>query len=141
MLFHRQELQEALCQYSTDTLTDINTVSGFCEGISAWKDARKTEFSKLEDIKDKAAKVDLSFSHVTKSETKAKALGEYVKSKMTSSYADRSGDRAGCGACRHSERFRGARPLPGGSGEAGGHLTSCVHGGEPGVTPASGDQP
>ena len=63
-------------------------MSGFCEGISAWMDAREEELSKLEDIKDKAAKVDLSFSHVTKAEDTFKALGEYVKSKVTSNYAD-----------------------------------------------------
>ncbi|XP_030263715.1 uncharacterized protein LOC115575637 [Sparus aurata] len=69
VLFHRQELQEALSRYSTDTLTYINTVSGFCEGISSWKDAREKELSKLNEIKEKADKVDLSFSHVTQSET------------------------------------------------------------------------
>ncbi|XP_030263718.1 uncharacterized protein LOC115575640 [Sparus aurata] len=69
-----RDLQKALFQYTTDTLTYINTVSGFCEGISSWKDAREKELSKLNDIKDK-------LHPVTKS--KGKALKKYVKSMVS----------------------------------------------------------
>lgn len=40
------------------------------------------------DIKDRADKIDLSFSHVTKSEDKGQALGEYMKNKVTQVSAD-----------------------------------------------------
>uniref|UniRef100_A0A671Z0R6 Uncharacterized protein n=1 Tax=Sparus aurata TaxID=8175 RepID=A0A671Z0R6_SPAAU len=88
VLSYRQELQEALCRYTTDTLTYIYTVRGFCEGISTWKDAREKDLSKLEEIKDRAKKVDLSFSHVTQSKSKKKGLWEYVKNTVTSEYDD-----------------------------------------------------
>ncbi|XP_030263719.1 uncharacterized protein LOC115575643 [Sparus aurata] len=84
----RQELQEALCRYTTGTLTYINTVRGFCEGISSWKDVRTKDLSKLEEIKDKADKVELSFSHVTQSKSKKKGMWEYVKNTVTSEYDD-----------------------------------------------------
>ncbi|KAM8724750.1 uncharacterized protein AB9X84_004329 isoform 2-T2 [Acanthopagrus schlegelii] len=86
----RQQLQEALCRYTTDTLTYFDTVRGFCQRISSWTDARKTELAHMRDIKDRADKIDLSFSHVTQSQTKGKALGEYIKNKVTTKSADSS---------------------------------------------------
>ncbi|KAM8725149.1 uncharacterized protein AB9X84_004573 isoform 2-T2 [Acanthopagrus schlegelii] len=86
----RQQLQEALCRYTTDTLTYFDTVRGFCQGISSWMHARKTELVHMMDIKDRADKIDLSFSHVTQSQTKGKALGEYIKNKVTIKSADSS---------------------------------------------------
>ena len=53
-------------------------------------DARKTELVHMMDIKDRADKIDLSFSHVTQSQTKGKALWEYIKNKVTIKSADSS---------------------------------------------------
>ncbi|XP_036944202.1 uncharacterized protein LOC119013610 [Acanthopagrus latus] len=86
----RQQLQVALCRYTTDTLTYFDTVRGFCHRISSWMDARKTELVHMMDIKDRADKIDLSFSHVTQSQTKGKALWEYIKNKVTIKSADSS---------------------------------------------------
>ncbi|XP_070704232.1 apolipoprotein L2-like [Pempheris klunzingeri] len=43
----RLNLQRALCQYITDTLSHIDTVKGFCKGISMWMDGRKRELKKM----------------------------------------------------------------------------------------------
>ncbi|CAK6968857.1 apolipoprotein L2-like [Scomber scombrus] len=43
----REELQEVLCQYTTDTLIDINTVKEFCEKISKWMEERKKEVTQV----------------------------------------------------------------------------------------------
>ncbi len=58
-------------------------MKGFCEKISEWTDARKKELIKMRDIKDRADKIDLNISYVTKSKTKGKAFGEYMNSKMS----------------------------------------------------------
>uniref|UniRef100_A0A671Z0U4 Apolipoprotein L n=1 Tax=Sparus aurata TaxID=8175 RepID=A0A671Z0U4_SPAAU len=81
---YRKQLQQALCRYTTDTLTYFDTVRGFCQGISSWMDAREKDLIYMRDIKDRADKINLSFSHVTQSKTKGKALGEYIKNKVTS---------------------------------------------------------
>ncbi|XP_036945752.1 uncharacterized protein LOC119014561 [Acanthopagrus latus] len=70
----RRKLQEALCQYSTDTLANINTVSGFCKGISSWMNARENELRQLKEIKDK---LDQILNPDTKS--KRKALKTFLK--------------------------------------------------------------
>ena len=88
VLFYREELQEALCQYTTDTLICIDTVRGFCEKISKWMLGRETELNMIMDIKDRADKIDLSISHVTQSQNKGKAFLEYMKSKATQMTAD-----------------------------------------------------
>uniref|UniRef100_A0A671Z0I8 Apolipoprotein L n=1 Tax=Sparus aurata TaxID=8175 RepID=A0A671Z0I8_SPAAU len=80
----RQQLQQALCRYTTDTLTYFDTVRGFCQRISSWMDAREAELVHMRDIKDRADKINLSFRHVTQSQSKGKALGEYIKNKVTS---------------------------------------------------------
>ncbi|XP_044186054.1 uncharacterized protein LOC122966125 isoform X1 [Thunnus albacares] len=84
----REELQEALCQYTTDTLICIDTVRGFCEKIPKWMLGRETELNMIMDIKDRADKIDLSIGHVTQSENRGKAFLEYMKSKVTQMTAD-----------------------------------------------------
>ncbi|XP_042248645.1 uncharacterized protein LOC121884109 [Thunnus maccoyii] len=88
MSAEREELQEALCQYTTDTLICIDTVRGFCEKIPKWMLGRETELNMIMDIKDRADKIDLSIGHVKQSENKGKALLEYMKSKATQMTAD-----------------------------------------------------
>ncbi|XP_047428595.1 uncharacterized protein LOC124998334 isoform X2 [Mugil cephalus] len=85
----RKELHEALCHYTTDTLTYIHTVRGFCEGFSKWMDRRDTELDMMRDIKDRVDKVSLTISHVSQSESKGKALKEYLENKFTQVTADR----------------------------------------------------
>uniref|UniRef100_A0A4W6E3V9 Apolipoprotein L n=1 Tax=Lates calcarifer TaxID=8187 RepID=A0A4W6E3V9_LATCA len=84
----REELQEALCRYVTDTLIYIDTVRGFCEKISKWALGRETELNMMMDIKDRADSIDLNIGHVSQSENKGKALWEYMKSKVTQVTAD-----------------------------------------------------
>ncbi|XP_031695041.1 apolipoprotein L3-like, partial [Anarrhichthys ocellatus] len=48
----RENLQRALCQYIKDTLSHIDTVIGFCESLSIWTDARKTERTKMRKVTD-----------------------------------------------------------------------------------------
>ncbi|XP_047428592.1 uncharacterized protein apol isoform X2 [Mugil cephalus] len=85
----RKELQEALCHYTTDTLTYIHTVRGFCEGSSKWMLRRGTELDMMTDIKDRVDKISLTISHVTESESKGTALKEYLENKFTQVTADR----------------------------------------------------
>nr|QCP69321.1 apolipoprotein L4 [Lateolabrax maculatus] len=84
----RKELQEALCSYTTDTLTYMNTVKEFCEKNSKWMLGRETELEMIMDIKDRADKIDLSIGHFTQSEDKGTAFLEYMKSKVTQVTAD-----------------------------------------------------
>ncbi|XP_068434509.1 uncharacterized protein [Clinocottus analis] len=84
----RQELQEALCCYISDTLLYITTVREFCERSQKWMLRRETELEMMMDIKDRADNIDLSMDHVTQSETKFKAFVEYMKSKATQVTAD-----------------------------------------------------
>ncbi|KAL3986708.1 apolipoprotein L [Sarotherodon galilaeus] len=79
----KKELQEALCRYTTDTLTYIHTVRAFCEMFSKWMLWRDTEVEMMRDIKDRLEALDLNINHVTKSEEKGKAFVEYMKSKVT----------------------------------------------------------
>lgn len=46
-LCYREDLQEALCRYVTDTLSYTGTMSSFCEKVSQWVDKGKTELGKL----------------------------------------------------------------------------------------------
>ncbi|XP_045892936.1 apolipoprotein L2-like [Micropterus dolomieu] len=62
----RKELQEALCRYTTDTLTYIDTVRGFCEGISTWILAREIEMICMVDIKDRAMSKGKAFLELEK---------------------------------------------------------------------------
>ncbi|MEQ2195769.1 hypothetical protein XENOCAPTIV_018093, partial [Xenoophorus captivus] len=85
----RKELHEALCRYVTDTLTYMQLVKGFCEMFSKWMLWRETELEMMTDIKERADKIDLNFSHVTQSDNKRRAFGEYLKNKFTGMTADR----------------------------------------------------
>ncbi|KAF3699795.1 Apolipoprotein L3 Apolipoprotein L-III [Channa argus] len=84
----RKELKEALCRYITDTLLYIDTVRGFCEGISKWLLWRETELHMMMDIKDRADSVNLNIDHVTNSKNKGQAFCQYMKSKVTQVSAD-----------------------------------------------------
>uniref|UniRef100_A0A3P8TRN8 Apolipoprotein L n=1 Tax=Amphiprion percula TaxID=161767 RepID=A0A3P8TRN8_AMPPE len=79
----KEELQQALCCYITDTLTYIDIVREFCQMFSKWEKSRETDLDMMTDIKDRADKINLNISHVTKSENKGKAFWEYLKSKVT----------------------------------------------------------
>ncbi|KAM7387398.1 hypothetical protein PAMA_009834 [Pampus argenteus] len=59
-LSYREELQAALHRYTLNTLICIDTVRGFCEKVPKWMLRMKTELKKIVDIKDRAAKNDLS---------------------------------------------------------------------------------
>ncbi|XP_075999089.1 uncharacterized protein LOC142992504 [Genypterus blacodes] len=81
---NREELQEALCSYTSDTLSYIDTVRSFCNRLSKWILQREKELNRMMDIKHRADKIDISLSNVNKSENKGKAFWEYTKSKFTS---------------------------------------------------------
>ncbi|XP_044186059.1 uncharacterized protein LOC122966128 [Thunnus albacares] len=88
MSAERENVQRALCQYTKDTFSYINTLKEFSESLPEWKDARKKELQRIRDIKDRADKTDLSIDHVKQSENKDKAFLEYMKSKVTLVTAD-----------------------------------------------------
>ncbi|XP_035760085.1 uncharacterized protein LOC118453456, partial [Neolamprologus brichardi] len=72
---------KALC-YSKDTLTLVEKVYKFCEGFSEWKNEREEEIKTMLDIKNRADKLNMTFSHVTQSEEKGKAFLEFMNSKL-----------------------------------------------------------
>ncbi|KAM4530694.1 uncharacterized protein PAE49_023110 [Odontesthes bonariensis] len=78
----RAELQDTLHRYTSDTLSYIHTVRGFCEMFSKWMLRRKTELNMMRDIKDRIDQLNLNISKVTKSENKGKAFWRYVKNKF-----------------------------------------------------------
>ncbi|XP_060945799.1 uncharacterized protein LOC133022913 [Limanda limanda] len=84
----RKELQQVLCRYVTETFSYIDTVREFCEDVSKWGLGRETELNMMIDIKESVDSIDLNFDHVSKSEEKGKALGEYLKNKLTQVTAD-----------------------------------------------------
>ncbi|XP_062264806.1 uncharacterized protein LOC133971464, partial [Platichthys flesus] len=84
----RKELQQVLCRYVTHTLIYIDTVRGFCDNFSKWGLHREIELNSLTDIKERVDIIDLNIDHVSKSEQKFKALGEYLKSQLTQVTAD-----------------------------------------------------
>lgn len=71
-----------MLRYTADTLSFVHTVRGFCEKFQKWMLRRETELDMMRDIKDRADRIDLSFSHVTASESKGKAFWELVRSKF-----------------------------------------------------------
>ncbi|XP_061568644.1 uncharacterized protein LOC133422634 [Cololabis saira] len=83
-----KELQEALCRYTSYTLTYVHTVREFCGRFSEWMRRRETELHMMMDIKDRADKISLDLSHFTKSEEKGKAFVEYMGNKLTQFTAD-----------------------------------------------------
>ncbi|TNN42532.1 Apolipoprotein L3 [Liparis tanakae] len=56
---YREKLQKALHQYIRDTFRHIDTVRGFCEGLSKWTAARKTEWTKMTKITKQQQKREL----------------------------------------------------------------------------------
>ncbi|XP_029364616.1 uncharacterized protein apol [Echeneis naucrates] len=85
----RRELREALYRYATDTFTYLDTVKGFYEMLSKWELRRETELNMMMDIKQRADKINLGISHVTRSQKKGKAMLDYMASKATQITADR----------------------------------------------------
>lgn len=85
----RTELQGVLLIYVLDTFCHIETVKDFVDRLSTWMLMRETELTSLLDIKERAAAVDLSVSHVTQSQEKGKAFLEYMKKKFVPSVAER----------------------------------------------------
>ncbi|XP_063759535.1 uncharacterized protein apol [Eleginops maclovinus] len=84
----RKELQEALCWYTADTLIDIDTVKEFCEKSPKWMLKMKIEWERMNDIKDRADKIDLCIGHVTQSKNRGTTFLQYLKSKVTQGTAD-----------------------------------------------------
>ncbi|KAM4598170.1 uncharacterized protein apol [Polymixia lowei] len=89
MSVSREQLQKDLCLYISDTLSHIDVVREFCDKLPKWMLGRETEINMMTDIKERADQIDPKFDQVTKSEDKAKALGEYMKSWFTGMTADR----------------------------------------------------
>ena len=77
-----------MCRYVTNTLIYIDTVREFCEDVAKWGLHRETELNMMIDIKERVDGIDLNFNHVSKSEQKGKAFGEYLKNKLTQVTAD-----------------------------------------------------
>ncbi|KAM4530693.1 uncharacterized protein apol [Odontesthes bonariensis] len=84
----RAELQDTLHRYTSDTLSYIHTVRGFCEMFSKWMLWRETELEMMMDIKDRVDQLNINISEVTKSENKGKAFWGYVKNIFTQPTAD-----------------------------------------------------
>ena len=88
-----------MCRYTTDTHTYIDTVKGFCEGFSAWMDAREEELIRMRGIRDRADKVDLRFSHVIQQARNCalreclQVLGGYIKNKVTQEVTKREHEK------------------------------------------------
>ncbi|XP_059203928.1 uncharacterized protein LOC131983252 [Centropristis striata] len=78
----REKLQEALCRYTADTLSYIDTVRKFCLTFATWMLRMEIEIIYMVDIKDRADKVNLKLSHVKKAKGKGRASLEYIKSKF-----------------------------------------------------------
>uniref|UniRef100_A0A8C6UPN6 Si:ch73-233k15.2 n=1 Tax=Neogobius melanostomus TaxID=47308 RepID=A0A8C6UPN6_9GOBI len=66
----RTELKEALTSYAMDTFSYIKTMKDFLDGLSKWMLMREMELNVLLDIKERAAGIELSVSHVTQSKVK-----------------------------------------------------------------------
>ncbi|XP_038151139.1 uncharacterized protein apol [Cyprinodon tularosa] len=79
----REELQESLTRYVTDTLAHMELVREFCEMFSKWMVSRETELVMMRDIKERAEKINLGISHVTQSQDKGNAFVDYFKSKFS----------------------------------------------------------
>uniref|UniRef100_A0A8C6UWC8 Si:ch73-233k15.2 n=1 Tax=Neogobius melanostomus TaxID=47308 RepID=A0A8C6UWC8_9GOBI len=63
-------LEEALTSYAMDTFSYIEMMQDFLDGLSKWMLMRETELNVLLDIKERAAGIELSVSHVTQSQVK-----------------------------------------------------------------------
>lgn len=85
---NRKKLQEALCHYTTDTLTYIQQVINFCEEFPKWKSAREEETKTMMDINVMADRINMNLSHIINSENKGEAFLEFIKSKLPKMTAD-----------------------------------------------------
>lgn len=84
----REELEEALSAYFTQTLTYIQTIKAFSREFLMWELCRQTEVDMMLDIRERVNNLDLSLSHVTRSEDSGKAFRQYMQSKVSSITAD-----------------------------------------------------
>ncbi|KAJ8386106.1 hypothetical protein AAFF_G00177000 [Aldrovandia affinis] len=83
IIYTRGELEKLVGDYISDTLTCIHTVQRFCDRHSKWLLQRETELEMIRDIKDRAERLNLTTDHISKSEDKLKAFGEYMWSKVS----------------------------------------------------------
>ncbi|RVE69920.1 hypothetical protein OJAV_G00082740 [Oryzias javanicus] len=79
----RKKLEEAVRCYTSETLTDIQTVRSFCKTFLIWMSWREAELEKIRDIKDRAEKLKLHLRDCVKSEKKGKAFKKYVSNKFS----------------------------------------------------------
>ncbi|KAJ8386107.1 hypothetical protein AAFF_G00177010 [Aldrovandia affinis] len=82
------KLEKLAGDYISDTLSCIHTVQGFCDRHSKWLLQRETELEMMRGIKDRAERLHLTTDHISKSEHKRKAFGEYMWSKATQMTAE-----------------------------------------------------
>uniref|UniRef100_A0A8C5HUR9 Uncharacterized LOC114467803 n=1 Tax=Gouania willdenowi TaxID=441366 RepID=A0A8C5HUR9_GOUWI len=75
----RKKLQNALCRYTTDTLSYILTVKSFCENSSKWMLWRETELDLMMDIKDRMDQI----TKVTDAKNKGQAFLKHMKNMFT----------------------------------------------------------
>uniref|UniRef100_A0A8C5HT19 Si:ch73-233k15.2 n=1 Tax=Gouania willdenowi TaxID=441366 RepID=A0A8C5HT19_GOUWI len=73
------DLRNALCSYTTDTLSYILTVKSFCENSSKWVLRRETEFKSMMDIKDRTDQI----TKVTNAKNKGQAFLKHMKNMFT----------------------------------------------------------
>uniref|UniRef100_A0A8C5NEW4 Uncharacterized LOC114467803 n=1 Tax=Gouania willdenowi TaxID=441366 RepID=A0A8C5NEW4_GOUWI len=75
----RKKLPNALCRYTTDTLSYILTVKSFCENSSKWMLWRETELDLMMDIKDRMDQI----TKVTDAKNKGQAFLKHMKNMFT----------------------------------------------------------
>ena len=68
-----------MCQYTSDTLGFIATVSEFCLSSRELKSEMTANIAKLKDIKERADRIDLSLDSVKSAES----FGKYLRNKLT----------------------------------------------------------
>ncbi|KAI1884504.1 hypothetical protein AGOR_G00227060 [Albula goreensis] len=79
----RGDLEIVMVGYISDTLSCVRTVQEFCDRHCKWNLQRESELEMIRDIMDRAERLNLTADHISKSQKKLKAIGEYVKSKAT----------------------------------------------------------
>ncbi|XP_072299933.1 uncharacterized protein [Eucyclogobius newberryi] len=89
IVLSRAKLEEALSCYALDTFSYIETVKDFLDGLSKWMLMMETELNVLLDIKERAARIDLSVSHVTQAQDKGKAFVKFARQKLLPSEAEK----------------------------------------------------
>uniref|UniRef100_A0A8C5NEZ7 Si:ch73-233k15.2 n=1 Tax=Gouania willdenowi TaxID=441366 RepID=A0A8C5NEZ7_GOUWI len=79
-VFHLfSKLQNALCSYTTDTLSYILTVKSFCENSSKWMLWRETELNLMMGIKDRTDQI----TKVTDAKNKGQVFLKHMKNMFT----------------------------------------------------------